>query len=146
MTNPIAPIGGSIVVGPSRIGGRGLFSAKPRAARDVLMIIGGEVISAEEATRRERDENNWTIYWHSDHRCLDTARTEQARFLNHSCFPNAATVRRDDDTLTLVASRDIAAGEEIVMDYDYDEIYDLCRRLNPLCAGAKCPRHPRTGG
>ena len=37
--------------------------------------------------------------------------------LNHSCAPNAALPPSDDDTLTLFAAKDIAAGEEINISY-----------------------------
>ena len=41
--------------------------------------------------------------------------------------------------LNLVASYDVASGEEITIDYEYDDIYDLCREVNPHCLRAMCP-------
>ena len=46
---------------------------------------------------------------------------------------------RDEWTLQLRALRDIAPEEEITIDYDFDEIYDLCRKDNAYCLQARCP-------
>ena len=63
-----------------------------------------------------------------------------ARFVNHACAPNTVTAPRDEATLYLVALRDIAPGEELTMDYDYAEIYHICRSHNAGCLGEACLR------
>jgi hypothetical protein len=127
-----------LLVRPSPINGRGVFVTRPFRADDRLYIIAGDVIAADEARRREREEANWYIYCHPAGQCIDTARAGYGRFINHSCLPNTATVARDPSTLYLIALTEIAAGSELTLDYDYPEIYDLCR-LSPDCLQAACP-------
>jgi uncharacterized protein len=128
-----------ILVHDSPINGRGLFVARPYRADEVLMIIGGEPIDELEALRRERAESNWYIYWNHGTTYIDAALTPKGRYLNHACVPNTVTAPRDDSSLYLVALRDIAPGEELTLDYDYPEIYEVCRSHNSSCLHAACP-------
>ena len=62
-----------------------------------------------------------------------------ARFINHSCNPNAATEKWDVDGEThvaIVARRDIRAGEEITFDYQFVSFGLNLRRC--LCGEATC--------
>jgi uncharacterized protein len=129
-----------MLVQASPISGRGLFAARPCRADETLLIIDGEPVDETEALRRERAEANWYIYWNDGRSYIDAARTPMGRYLNHACQPNTIAVPRDEASLYLVALRDIAAGEELTMDYDYPEIYDICRSHNPGCLHAACPR------
>jgi uncharacterized protein len=131
---------GGFDVRDSSISGRGLFAAKVCYAGEALLIISGELIDQHEALRRERAEGNWYIYWNHDRQYIDTAYGRHGRYLNHSCAPNTITAPRDKASLYLVAVRDIAPGEELTLDYDYDEIYDICRRYNAGCLRDACPR------
>ena len=128
------------LVQASPINGRGLFAVKPYRADEALLIIDGEPIDETEALCRERAEANWFIYWNHDRCYIDTARTPKGRYLNHACLPNTVTLPRDEASLYLVALRDIAAGEELTLDYDYPEIYEVCRSHNSGCLHAACPR------
>lgn len=58
-----------------------------------------------------------------------------AMFINHSCEPNCETEEDDDGRVWIMATRDIAAGEELTYDYYlYDgEGDELC-----FCGTAKC--------
>jgi hypothetical protein len=127
-----------IIVLDSPIQGRGIFTTKPCEAGEVLMIIAGETINADECLRREEQENNVYIFYHDDDTYIDTAMTEKIRYINHSCEPNAEVKDRDHESLYLVALRTIQAGEEITIDYDYEEIYDLCFTQNPTCKKDQC--------
>jgi SET domain-containing protein len=126
-----------LIVRPSPIGGLGLFTTKACLAGEALMVIAGEVIGAAECRRREIQEGNCYIYYHGDDCYIDPGATK-SRYLNHSCEPNALPETRDPRTLFLLALCDIATGQEITIDYEYDEIYDLCRAANPLCRRADC--------
>ena len=129
-----------LTIRESAIAGRGLFTTRPLTAGETLFIVTGEVVDESEALRREREEDNWYIYWnHADH-YIDAADSGMGRYVNHCCTPNAVTVPRDNASVTLVAMRDIAEGEELTIDYDYPEIYDLCQRVNPHCMRHACPR------
>ena len=134
-----------IRVQESGISGRGLFAGREFGRDEALMIISGEAIDEVDAVRRERDEANWYIYWNHGRSFIDAAQTPKGRFLNHACMPNCKTAPRDETTLYLLALREIAAGEELTMDYDYPEIYAVCRKYNPGCLGAACPRAGTSG-
>jgi SET domain-containing protein len=43
-----------------------------------------------------------------------------ARLINHSCEPNCEALTDDDNRIWIVAKRDIAAGEELTFNYNYD--------------------------
>jgi SET domain-containing protein len=128
-----------ILVKPSRIEGNGIFVAKPCKAGEILMIITGETIDGEECLRRENEEGNVYIFYNGDDRYIDAAMTDKIRFINHSCSANASVSARDDASLYLVALCDLSAGEEITIDYDYEEIYEVCFLRNPACKKADCP-------
>jgi SET domain-containing protein len=57
-----------------------------------------------------------------------------ARYINHSCAPNCEAETHDSHIL-IFATRDIAAGEELTLDYG-DEYFD--EFIRP--AGCKCVR------
>src|SRR5436309_1592755 len=124
---------------PSPINGRGLFTARACRAEEVLLIITGDVIDAREAHRRQIDEGNQSIYCLTEDRFIDPPAGHKARYINHSCTPNAIPETRDECSLWVRALRPIAAGEEITIDYDFAEMYELCRQANPLCRHGDCP-------
>ena len=94
------------------------------------MLIEGEVISEEECIRREEDGNVY-IFWNEDS-YIDTFNTKKIKYINHKCDFNCEVLEADNNGLMLAASRDIKAGEELTIDYGYDEIYEACRCS--LCA------------
>ena len=59
------------------------------------------------------------------------------RFLNHSCDANAVLHER-----MLVASRPIAAGEEVTFDYECNE-WELAEPFRCRCGAAACRREIR---
>lgn len=109
-------------VGPSAIHGLGLFARAPIAAgTEVWRFTPGldldldpAVVGAQPPLLRER----LLHYGYVDPRlgrfilCCD-----DARFINHSDAPNLAPDRRRDRHGVDVALRDIAAGEELTIDY-----------------------------
>src|SRR5205823_4392468 len=122
----------------SVIAGRGLFTIRGLRAGETICIVTGEVIDEPEALRREREEQNWYIYWNHAEHYIDATHSGVGRYVNHCCAPNAVTVPRDNASVTLVALRDIAAGDELTIDYDYPEIYALCQRVNAHCLQSAC--------
>ncbi|MFA7229164.1 MAG: SET domain-containing protein [Melioribacteraceae bacterium] len=109
----------------SLIHGRGIFSKVDIEAGQVICIIEGEVMSEAECIRSEDEDGNVYIFWNGDN-YIDTSNTEMIRNLNHFCAPNCYVDDRDESSLILVAERDIKAGEELTIDYDYEEIYEYC--------------------
>jgi SET domain-containing protein len=110
--------------------GQGVFAERPYAPGEVILTFTGEDLTTAEADRRGVRRH-----------CLDVGPGRQllvdppARFLNHSCDPNAGLT----GAVTLSAVRAIAAGEEIVFDYSTcvpDPAWTLeCRCGSPLCRG-----------
>jgi len=115
----------AVVVKRSPIEGKGIFAKKNIPANELVMIIKGETITGKECERREEEENNVYIFWNGRY-YIDTAMTKKIKYINHNCEPNCDVLERDRDSLNLVSSREIKKGEEITIDYGYDEIYEMC--------------------
>jgi len=116
-------------------GGSGLFACEPLRAGEVLATWGGVVVPGER------------LYEYSDYARTHGLQVEDNLFLlpltdddpsdcfNHSCDPNAGL----NGQISLVAMRDIEAGEEVCFDYamsdsnPYDEFECGCG--SPLCRG-----------
>ncbi len=127
---------GAIAVKESKLHGKGIFANKDFFENQTIMIIKGEVIDANECIRREEQANNVYIFYMNDDCFLDTAQTQTIKYINHSCTPNAYVDDNDESSLLLKAQQSIAIGEEITINYDYPEIFELCQNLNPDC---NCP-------
>jgi len=133
----------TLAVLPSRIAGAGLFTLTARKAGECVMIIEGELIDGDETERRDALGNAY-IYDLTDDTWLDAAGT-LGRYVNHSCQASCEVEENDEASLRLVAARDLAAGEELTIDYDYPEIFDACRAHNPACLGELCPKRDEWG-
>lgn len=116
----------NVYVKESPIEGKGIFINSDVPCDELVMIIQGETITGKECERREEEENNVYIFWNGRY-YIDTAMTDKIKFINHSCTPNCDVLDRDKDSLNLVANRDIKTGEELTIDYGYEEIYEVCR-------------------
>ncbi|MGH2588714.1 MAG: SET domain-containing protein [Dehalococcoidia bacterium] len=114
----------------SSIQGRGLFAVEPIAAGEIVAIKGGHIIDRQ--TLREHAE----LIGAADIQIADglylapltPAEVEPVMmYLNHSCEPNVGI----QGNIVFVAMRDVAAGEELVMDYamfdDYPDEAMTCR-------------------
>lgn len=115
----------SIIVKDSNIHGMGIFTNSDIPKNSLIMVISGEVISGDECERREEEEDNVYIFWNGDY-YIDTSNTNKIKYINHKCDFNCDVIDRDNDTLSLIAYRNIKAGEELTIDYGYDEIYEYC--------------------
>lgn len=115
----------NVIVLESPLHGKGIFAQCDIPEGELVMIIKGEVISGKECERREEEEDNVYIFWNGRY-YIDTANTDKIKYINHQCDPNCEVLDRDRDSLNLVSTREIKAGEEITMDYGYDEIYEIC--------------------
>jgi uncharacterized protein len=56
-------------------------------------------------------------------------------YVNHSCAPNCETEEDEDERVWIIATRDIAAGEELVYDYF---LYDGTGPAKCTCGAKKC--------
>ena len=110
----------------SKIHGSGIFASVNIHKNKVIMKIEGEVISGDECERREEEDNNVYIFWNGDDCYIDTANTKKIKYINHNCDYNCDVEEDENGGLVLVSEVLIKAGEELTIDYGYDDIYDDC--------------------
>src|SRR5258707_6106954 len=124
---------------PFRIGrsatGLGLFATKVIKRAGYIATYRGRVIAVEEAERRERLGAKYMFELNSRWTIDGSPRWNVARYMNHSCWPNAKPITRNS-RIVFVALRSIAPGEEITYDYGR-EYFDYFIR-NGGCRGAAC--------
>ena len=101
---------------PSPFHGNGLFAREPIRAGEVVAIVGGDVMTDAEYRAFARSHARYdAIQIGEDTHLVEpagvTAQEEGA--LNHSCDANLWIA----DEVTLIARTDIAAGEELTVDY-----------------------------
>jgi hypothetical protein len=122
-------------VRPSRIVGRGLFADAPIAQGEIVCVKGGHLLTKAEFANYKGAANDAELQIAAD---LFLAPTTEAEFegvmmfLNHSCEPNVGV----QGQIVFVAMRDVAAGEELTLDYamiDHDTEPMTCR-----CGAAGC--------
>jgi SET domain-containing protein len=130
----------------SGIHGKGLFARRRIVAGAKLMRYRGQVIDWETAGERyatsDADEGHTFYFDLGDGRVIDGGRGgNSSRWINHGCDPNIEAVV-DGAKVTFHALRDIAPGEELLLDYRLeldasaqDEEYDwyVCRCDAPDC-------------
>ena len=114
-----------VFVKDSSVHGKGIFTSKDIPKKRTIMPIIGEIISGKECERREEEENNVYIFWNG-WKYIDTSKTDKIRYINHNCNFNCDVIDRKDKKLYLIAYREIKAGEELTIDYGYDDIYETC--------------------
>lgn len=116
--------------------GKGVFAERPFGAGELLAVWGGRVISTAEIDILPPLERAYVLQVEDDLHLL-TPRTDisSADFINHSCDPNAGLA----SSVSLVALRPIAAGEEVCYDYamsDSNPFLDFtCHCGSPRCRG-----------
>lgn len=115
-----------IYVQTSSIHGSGIFTSIDIPVGTPILKISGEVISGDECERREEEENNVYIFWNGDDCYIDTATTSKIKYINHNCNYNCDIIEAHDNQLLLVSTKEISSGEELTIDYGYDEIYESC--------------------
>lgn len=120
-----------ILVKNSVIHGNGLFTSIDIKAGTVVMKISGEEISGDECERREETESNVYIFWNGDDSYIDTSESEKVKYINHNCDYNCDVIEIDDE-LALLAAKDIKSGDELTIDYGYEEIYAGCSCIDCL--------------
>jgi uncharacterized protein len=96
--------------------GLGLFATKPIKRAAYIATYRGRRISAEEAERRERRGAKYMFDLNRQWVIDGSPRWNVARYLNHSCRPNAKAVVRKGQ-IVFVALRVIEPGEEITYNY-----------------------------
>ncbi len=119
------------------ITGLGLFATKPIKRGAHIAAYRGRRITSEEADRREARGAKYMFELNSRWTIDGSPRWNLARYINHSCRPNAKPVSRKGG-IAIVALRRIEPGEEITYDYGR-EYFDYFLR-NGGCRCAACRR------
>jgi len=115
--------------------GLGLFAIRPIKRGAYIATYRGPRISTEEADRRERLGAKYMFELNSRWTIDGSPRWNVARYMNHSCWPNAKPVIRKG-RIVFVALRLIAPGEELT--YNYGKEYFEYFLQNDGCRCAAC--------
>ena len=124
------PSGADSLIVKRTVTGLGLLTLKPIKAGKRVIEYTGLLITNEEADRRRGKY----LFGIDDKYTLDgSPRSNKARYVNHSCSPNAVAFivgRR----VWIYSARDIEAGEEITLDYGGDYFDEHIRQKGCRCA------------
>ncbi len=103
-----------VLIKRSRVG-LGLFATKVFKRGDCIIEYTGEHISNKEADRRS---GKYLFVLSKDVTIDARSRHNTARYINHSCKPNAeAEIDEDAEKVHINARKKILPGEEITYDY-----------------------------
>lgn len=111
-------------------GGRGVFAREHIERGDLLVVFAGAVLLGEDLSALPADQRRLVLQVDENHYLLSQIEG-WADWVNHCCDPNAGLRGQ----VTLVAMRDIEAGEEICYDYamsdgsPYDGFECRCGRV-----------------
>lgn len=93
--------------------GLGLFALTPLRANKKIIEYIGPIITSEEASK----SNSKYLFELDDNRTIDgSSRKNIARYINHSCEPNAKAFTTGK-RIWIWLLRNLKAGEEITIDY-----------------------------
>jgi SET domain-containing protein len=129
----------------SPIHGRGVFAARRIRPGERIIEYTGDRVTNDELDRRLEGhvENGHTmLFTVDDEWTIDaTQRGSAARYINHSCEGNCATVH-EDGRIFIEAARNIQPGVELTYDYCLDidgRITNELRRLYQCnCGASRC--------
>jgi SET domain-containing protein len=103
----------------SAIHGTGGFASQDISAGARVIEYVGRRIDKQEALRQCELENPYIFDLDDQHDLDGNVDWNPARLLNHSCVPNCEA-EEHEGRIWIVALRDIAKGEEITFNYNYD--------------------------
>lgn len=133
-----------VEIRPSGIQGGGMFALAPIRAGETIAIVGGAPMTdAEFAAYRATVERYNAAQIGENLHLVDLIQTPDRveGSLNHSCDSNLWM----NDEVTIAARRDIAAGEELTLDYALMTGDPNWRLDRPCQCGASACRHTVTG-
>lgn len=119
-------------IGRSRTG-LGLFAVKPFKKREYIATYRGRLIPNAEAERREARGARYMFEINSRWTLDGSSRRNHARYVNHSCRPNAEAIERKGHKIVYVALRKIAPDQEITVHYGPDYFDAFITRRHCKC-------------
>ena len=133
--------------------GLGLFAAQDIPERKLIIEYTGKRIPTRLAQEIDRRRANKYLFEIDSRWTIDgSTRTNLARYVNHSCDPNAEA-ESNRGRLMYRAIKPIDAGEEITLDYGEEHMELYFGNAGCLCPGcadmvkttkAKAPKTPKT--
>lgn len=109
-----------VIIQKSKIAGTGAYAARAIPARKKIGNMEGEIISYREAQRRVKKQPGNVLFMvefdHEDIALDASVKSNELRFINHSCDPNVF-MRRAYRKVEYYAKRPIKKGEELTCDY-----------------------------
>jgi hypothetical protein len=123
----------ALVVRPSRIHSVGVFTNAPVRKGARLIEYTGKFLTPDEADRLYEGAPRTYLYGLGDGKKIIDGEGIAA-YLNHSCDPNCE-IDEIKDRAYIFAIRDIAAGEELLWDYN---LYDDDDPAPCYCGSPKC--------
>ena len=119
----------------SRIHRWGLYAGEDIPANKKVVEYTGEKLSPRE--RKQREASSKDLFILDDYWTLDgSVGGSGAEFVNHSCDPNLVC-RIMRGHLLYFSRRKIRKGEELTIDYNYDETDEL---MKCACGAKNCRR------
>lgn len=123
-----------LAVRPSRIHRFGVFAEESIPAGCDIIEYTGQRVGRREAVRRWNRNRTYLLkldaYWRLD----GAANGSGAQFINHCCEPNVR-FRVDGGAVWCSAIQDIAAGEELTLDYKFPRDAE---RIPCYCGAPRC--------
>jgi hypothetical protein len=116
--------------------GLGLFATRVIKRAGYIATYRGPILAVEEAEKRERQGAKYMFELTKKLTVDGSPRWNVARYMNHSCWPNAKPVVKKGK-ITFIAVREISPGEEITYNYG-KEYYEYFLAIGGcLCAGCR---------
>lgn len=131
---------------PFRLGrsltGLGLFATRPIKKRARIAEYKGPLLNVKDAEKAERRGNRYLYEVNSRWTIDGKARSNIARYFNHSCNPNTESysIGRRVFVRTL---RNIKAGEELTYDYGIDYLRNVIGKSRCKCTRCRKRRAKR---
>jgi SET domain-containing protein len=125
--------------------GFGLFASKPFRKREYIVTYRGRRITNDEADRLEARGSRYMFEINSRWTIDGSSRANRARYVNHSCRPNAEAVGRGRG-IAYVARRRIKPDEEITVDYGKNYFDAYIKKSGCRCAKCHETRTERRSG
>ena len=123
--------------------GLGLFATKPFKKGAFIVAYRGRRIPDAEAAKREARGARYIFEINSRWAIDGSSRSNIARYVNHSCRPNAEAVPRKDRRMVYVARRRIKPDDEITVDYGKEYFDGYIKRKGCRCAKCKEKRREK---
>ena len=119
-------------IGRSRAG-LGLYATKPFRKREYIVTYRGRRLPNAEADRLEARGSRYMFEINSRWTIDGSKRWNVARYVNHSCRPNAEAIERRGPIIVYCARRRIKPDEEITVDYGRDYFDSFITRSRCQC-------------